>query len=101
MEETPPPRAMASDDRSVSARATEKAKPRPRPWWRRLRVPSSVLVTIMVAALSVWIAPAITRQWDDREKARELQGNVAEQVSVASADVVGELLALADSHSSS
>jgi hypothetical protein len=52
---------------------------------RRLRVPTSVLVTVLVAALSVWVAPAFTRQWEDRKQARQLQAQVAEQMVLATA----------------
>jgi undecaprenyl pyrophosphate phosphatase UppP len=52
---------------------------------RRVRVPTSVLVTVLVAGLSVWIAPAFARQWDDRQKARELQAEVADQIGIAAA----------------
>lgn len=45
-----------------------------------MRVPTSVLVTVTVAALSVWVAPAFTRQWDDRQKARELRVAITEDV---------------------
>ena len=88
-----------ADGAAGSVAAAEDATARRRQ--RKVHFPTSVLVTILVAALSVWLAPAITRQWDDRQKARELQGDVAAQVNVASADVVGELLALVDSSTSS
>jgi hypothetical protein len=49
---------------------------------RRLRVPTSVVVTVLVAAVSVWVAPALTRQWDDRQRARELRVAITEDVIV-------------------
>ena len=41
---------------------------------KRSRVPSSVLLTLLAAPLSVWVAPAFARQWDERQKARESAG---------------------------
>ena len=49
----------------------------------RPRVPTSVVVTLLGAALTVWLAPAFTRQWDDRQDARVLQAGLAEQVVVS------------------
>jgi hypothetical protein len=88
-----------------NAAGAEAGKPRER---RRLHVPTSVLVTLLVATLSVWIAPAFTRQWDDRKQARQLQADVAEQVALATADLgqridsfarAGNLTALTQSES--
>src|SRR5262249_19008949 len=62
---------------------------------RRLRLPTSVVVTVFVAALSVWIAPALTRQWDDRQKARDVKVALAEEMSEATARVLGDGLGLA------
>ena len=45
---------------------------------RRPRVPSSVIVTLLIAAVTVWLAPAFTRQWDDRQAARDLKARLAE-----------------------
>ena len=49
----------------------------------RPRVPTSVVVTLLGAALTVWLAPAFTRQWEDRKGARDLQAGLAEQVVVS------------------
>lgn len=58
-----------------------------KPARRRLPVPTSVLLTVLLAALSVWVAPAFTRQWEDRKQARQLQAQIAEQVALATADL--------------
>jgi hypothetical protein len=60
----------------------------------RLRLPASVVVTLLVAALSTWIAPAIARQWDDRQKAQELKAAVVGDMATAtsSALVGGEAI---------
>ncbi len=67
-----------------NAAEAEAGAPRER---RRLHVPTSVLVTVLVAALSVWVAPAFTHQWEDRKQARQLQAQIAEQVALATADL--------------
>jgi hypothetical protein len=51
-------------------------------WWR---LPTSLLVTLVGLALSAWLLPAITRQWDDRQKAHDLQASLVEDMSTASA----------------
>ena len=48
--------------------APEKKRP------HRLRVPTSLVVTLVGIALTAWLLPAFTRQWDDRQKAQELRG---------------------------
>jgi hypothetical protein len=61
--------------------------------WRRIsrpflfvrRLPTSLLVTLVGLALSAWLLPAITRQWDDRQKAHELSASIVSQMATASA----------------
>ncbi len=60
---------------------------------KRSRVPSSVLLTLLVALLSVWVAPAFARQWDERQKARELQAALAQDVAVSTTAAIGDGLA--------
>jgi len=55
--------------------------------WRR-RVPTALLVTVFGIALSAWLIPAFTRQWDDRQKARELQASIVTEMNRASAQVL-------------
>ena len=55
-----------------------------------------MLVTLFVAALSAWVAPALTRQWDDRKSARDLQAATSELIATASADALAELVAAAE-----
>src|SRR5215213_4431629 len=58
--------------------------------WFRLRVPKAVLVTVLGFALSAWLVPAMTRQWDDRQKVHELKaGVVAEMASVSARALLG------------
>jgi hypothetical protein len=78
MEKSLPSAAALPDAAPSEATGAQEAKP-----WRKrrlLRVPTSVLVSVLIAGLSVWVAPALTRQWDDRQKARELRVAIAEEV---------------------
>jgi hypothetical protein len=50
------------------------------------RVPTSLLMTLLGIALTAWLLPAFTRQWDDRQKARELKAALTSQIAVATAN---------------
>jgi hypothetical protein len=84
MDESHPATAAPPDDTAAPA---DPSPPEEKPARRRLHVPTSVLVTLLVAALSVWVAPAFTRQFEDRKQARQLQAQLAEQVALATADL--------------
>jgi hypothetical protein len=47
-----------------------------------------VFVTLLGIALTAWLLPAITRQWDDRQKARELKADLVVQMSRATVSSV-------------
>jgi hypothetical protein len=49
------------------------------------RIPTSLLVSLLGIALTAWLLPAFTRQWDDRQKAREVKAAISTQVAVATA----------------
>ena len=83
MEDSPP-----TTPAPAGAAAEEE---QPRREHRRIHVPTSVLVTVVVAALSVWVAPAFTRQWEDRKQARELQASLAEEIALATATTAGRV----------
>src|SRR5690242_11337061 len=57
---------------------------------RRLlrRVPTALLVTLLGIALTAWLLPAFTRQWDDRAKARELKASLASDIAAATARAI-------------
>lgn len=56
----------------------------------RLHVPKGVLVTVVGFVLSAWLVPAVTRQWDDRQKEHELKaGVVADMASVSARALLG------------
>src|SRR5262249_21299243 len=52
------------------------------------RVPSSLIVTLIGIALTAWLLPAFTRQWDDRQKARDLKASLADEMSAATATLL-------------
>lgn len=84
------PAAAAPDENAAHEEIGREELARER---NRFRVPSSVLLTLLVALLSVWVAPAFARQWDERQKARELQADLAQDVAVATAAAMGDGLA--------
>ena len=51
-------------------------------WLRGLlaRVPTPVIVTVVGALLSAWVIPAVTRQWQDQQKARELKASLVTRI---------------------
>jgi hypothetical protein len=59
--------------------AAEKKRPLLR------RVPTSLIVTVVGIALTAWLLPAFTRQWDDRQKAHEVKAALLEDMASASA----------------
>jgi hypothetical protein len=85
MEESAPAPAAQNENAAPQETAAKSEKPQGKRW--RLHVPTSVIVTLLVAAVSVWVAPAFTRQWEDRKQARQLQAQVAEDMALATADL--------------
>ena len=49
------------------------------------RVPTSLVVTLVGIALTAWLLPAFTRQWDDRQKAQQLKAAIVADMASASA----------------
>src|SRR2546425_575965 len=68
---------------AVPAREAEDPAEKRKP--RRLRLPASLVVTLVGIALSAWLLPAITRQWDDRQKEHELKAAVVGDMASATA----------------
>jgi hypothetical protein len=64
----------------------------------RIRVPASVVVTLLGAALTVWLAPAFTRQWGDRQAARDLKVGLAEDGVLSAFKAVQQGAGLAEGH---
>jgi hypothetical protein len=50
------------------------------------RIPTSLLVTLLGIALTAWLLPAFSKQWDDKQEARKLKAAFAAQIAAATAD---------------
>jgi len=55
---------------------------------RRLRIPKALLVTALGFALTAWLVPAMTRQWDDRQKEHALKAVVVADMGKDSAQAL-------------
>ncbi len=91
MEESLP--AAAARDVNAAPEEVGREADQPVRARRLIRVPTSVLLTVLVALLSVWVAPAFARQWDERQEARELQAVLAQNVAESTAAAIGDGLA--------
>lgn len=69
------------------ARAAEQAKAKPSPWHR---VPTPIVVAVLGIVLGSWLIPALTRQWDDRQKANEVRASVAYEAASATARALSD-----------
>jgi hypothetical protein len=79
---------MLSAPASAEDAAPEAAAPAPvatKPSLRWFRIPKAVLVTVLGLALSAWLLPAMTRQWDDRQREHELKAAVVADMATATA----------------
>ncbi|MDQ3876496.1 MAG: hypothetical protein M3322_13290 [Actinomycetota bacterium] len=58
-------------------------------------MPTAVVVTVVGAALTAWLIPALTRQWQDQERARELKAAIVTRIGrdTAEALVVSSFIA--------
>jgi hypothetical protein len=77
--------------------AEPQAEPRKRPWWR-VKIPTSIFVTLIGIALTAWLLPAFTRQWEDRQKATDLKATILDEIGGATANAFagGDALAHGD-----
>lgn len=81
---------------SEKAAPAEEGKSAEQTFWRRIskpllfwrRIPKPLLVTLVGLLLSAWLLPAITRQWDDRQKAHELQAGLVSDMADATARMI-------------
>jgi len=71
------------DEVAPAAGAAAEKKPR-----LLRRVPTSLIVTLLGIALTAWLLPAFTRQWDDRQKAHELKTSLVTEMTAATAGVL-------------
>lgn len=77
---------MLSGVPSVEDEASEAADPAAaRRSWRWMRIPKAVLVTLLGLGLSAWLLPALTRQWDDRQREHELKAAIVADMASSSA----------------
>jgi hypothetical protein len=84
---------MLSEVPSVDDASGGEDPPPKRPW-RWLNVPKAALVTVLGLALSAWLLPALTRQWDDRRREHEFKAAIVADIasSTARALVGGEAI---------
>jgi uncharacterized membrane protein YcjF (UPF0283 family) len=52
------------------------------------RIPTSLLVTVIGIALTAWLLPAFTHQWNDRQKAQQLKAALAAQIAAATSQAL-------------
>lgn len=79
----------AAGDHAKSAR--EGAPPAAVPSrWRSLwaRAPKPVLMVLFGALVSAWLVPAFTRQWQDRQKEREIKVGLVSEISDSTSDAL-------------
>ena len=86
MEDPPSEASDSADAQALEEKAPKQEKPQHKR--RRVRVPTTVLLTLLGAALTVWIAPALTRQWDDRQKVRELKAAAVDEIATETASTI-------------
>jgi hypothetical protein len=72
----------------VAAKPAPPGVSLPRAGRLAFHVPTPVLATLLGAALTVWIAPAFTRQWDDRERARDVKAAITQDMVGAAGPVI-------------
>ena len=76
---------VPSDDVQPSEAADHSATSR---LGRLLHVPKAVLVTLLGLAVSAWLLPALTRQWDDRQREHELKAAIVADIATSTARAV-------------
>jgi hypothetical protein len=57
---------------------------RSRWWW----LPKPILITLFGAAISAWLVPAFTRQWQDRQKEREIKVALVSDIGDSTSDAL-------------
>lgn len=57
---------------------------RSRWWW----LPKPILLTLFGAAISAWLIPAFTRQWQDRQKEREIKVALVSDIGDSTSDAL-------------
>ena len=77
--------AAAGDDHAKDARKSVPAPAvRPRLRW----LPKPVLMVLFGAVVSAWLVPAFTRQWQDRQKEREIKVALVSDIGDSTSDAL-------------
>jgi hypothetical protein len=77
-----------------SPSATDGAVEGARPGVRRFGVrwpawlPKTVVLTVALTLLTAWFLPALSRQWQDRQKARELKASLVSQIGKSTSETL-------------
>ncbi len=75
----------AAGEPAESARESAPPKAvRSRWWW----LPKPILLTLFGAAISAWLVPAFTRQWQDRQKEREIKVALVSDIGDSTSDAL-------------
>ena len=75
----------AAGDHAERARESVPPKAvRSRWWW----LPKPILLTLFGAAISAWLVPAFTRQWQDRQKEREIKVALVSDIGDSTSDAL-------------
>jgi len=78
------PVGVASDrDRSVSGHLGSALRR-----LRSVKLPKAFLLTLLGVAITAWLIPALTRQWQDQQRARELKASVVTRISRDTTDAL-------------
>jgi len=99
----PPSEGTVTTTASEKQAPAEEGKRTEGRFWRRIskplvffrRTPTALVVTLVGLLLSAWLLPALTRQWDDRQKANELKVSLSTAVATADARVMTNVLVMA------
>ena len=58
-----------------------------RPRWLA-HIPKTIVATAVLTLLSAWIFPALSHQWQDRQKAREMTASIVSQIGKNTSDAL-------------
>ena len=87
---------------AASGRPVERLRPIARLLrFVRRSIPKSLLLAVLGIGLSSWFIPAITRQWDDRQKAGDLKAVLVADMATSTGRVLLDAQAFSDAPSAS
>ena len=76
--------AAAGDHAKDARESVPPRAVRSRWWW----LPKPILLTLFGAAISAWLVPAFTRQWQDRQKEREIKVALVSEIGDSTSDAL-------------